>query len=181
MPDRNRRKNNRDEKKQHKLNGQIKGDEVRLVGDNVENGIVPLKDAMVLAKEMDMDLVLMNPTPTPVICKIMDYSKFLYESKKKPKQPKPKPMKEMRYRPNIDDHDYDFKLKHVTNFLEKGHKVKAYVFFRGREKAFIHKGEEILLKLAVDVEEVGKAENMPKLDGNKYTIILKPNSDKKKK
>jgi len=165
----------------HKLNDQIIGDEVRLVGDNVENGVITLSEAKSIAKAKEMDLVLINPNSEPVICKVMDYKKFLYEEKKKGGQPKPKPIKELRYRPNTDDHDFEFKLKHAKSFLDKGHKVKAYVMFRGRELSFKDKGEAILLRLSVELEGLGVPEALPKFEGRKCIMIFKPiNGDNKK-
>lgn len=158
----------------HRINEQIRDREVRLVGDNVENGIVPIAEARTLAESLDLDLVIINDKAVPAICKVIDYKKFLFETNKKPKGPKPKPMKEMRYTPNIGDSDFDFKLNHVTNFLEKGHKVKAYVFFKGREMTFRSKGEEILLRLSVAIEDIGVPEALPKFEGRKYIIIFKP-------
>jgi len=158
----------------HRINDQIRDREVRLVGDNVKNSIVPLAEAKELAEFYNLDLVLINDNPTPPICKIIDYKKFVFEANKKPKGPKPKPMKELRYTPNIGDNDFDFKLRHCISFLEKGHKVKAFVFFRGREMAFKDKGEAILLKLSVAIEDYGTPEGLPKFEGRKCTIIFKP-------
>lgn len=158
----------------HKINEQIRDREVRLVGDNVESAIVSIAEAREMAKSMELDLVLINDTAKPVICKIIDYGKFIFNTNKKTKQPKAKPMKEMRYTPNTDSHDFDFKLKHVRSFLDKGHKVKAYVFFKGREMSFKSKGEEILLRLSVEVEDIGIPEALPKFEGRKCIIIFKP-------
>jgi len=167
-------RNNRNFGRKHKINDQIRGQEVRVVGDNVENGIIPLADAKELATSMELDLVLINDSASPVICKIMDYGKFLFDTNKKPKQPKTKPMKEMRYTPNIGESDFEFKLRHVISFLEKGHKVKAFVFFRGREMAFRDKGEAILLRLSVAIEDYGIPEGLPRFEGRKCNIIFKP-------
>jgi len=166
----------REIQKKNKLNNQIRCSEVRLVGDNVDAGkVVTLEEAKELSMKLGLDLVLVNEKSEPYICKIMDYNKFLFDASKKPSQPKPKPIKEMRYTPNTDDHDFDFKLRHVKSFLSKGHKVKAFVFFKGRELDYKDKGEAMLLRLSVAVEGEGVPESMPKFEGRKCTIILKPN------
>ena len=134
-----------EEVRKHRINDQIRDKEVRLVGDNVESAVVSIGEARVKAESMELDLVLINEKARPAIAKIMDYGKFLFDAKKKPTQQKSKPMKEMRYTPNTDEHDFNFKLRHVETFLKKGHKVKAFVFFRGREMAFKNKGEDDLL------------------------------------
>jgi len=166
---------NRTTVRKHKINDQIRCREVRLVGEGVEAGkVVSLIEAKKMASDLELDLVLINDSTDPYICKVIDYSKFIFEQNKKPKQPKAKPMKEMRYTPNTDGHDFEFKLNHVRNFLTKGHKVKAFVFFRGREMAHKERGEAMLLKLSVEVEDVGVPEAMPKFEGRKCTVILKP-------
>ena len=170
-------RNNREFGRKDKINDQIRGQEVRLIGDNVENGVTPLGDAKELATTMGLDLVMINESASPPIVKIVDYKKYIFDSTKKKKGGnvnKPKPMKEMRYTPNIGDSDFNFKLRHVVNFLEKGHKVKAFVFFRGREMTFRDKGEQILLKLSVEIEDVGVPEGLPKFEGRKCMIIFKP-------
>ena len=158
----------------HKINDQIRDREVRLVGDNVESVIVTIEEARAKAESLELDLVVINDQARPAICRIMDYGKFIFDTNKKPKQPKVKPMKEMRYTPNIGESDFEFKLKHVRNFLEGGHKVKAFVFFRGREMTFKVKGEQILLRLSVEIEDIGVPEGMPKFEGKKCIIIFKP-------
>jgi translation initiation factor IF-3 len=158
----------------HRINDQIRDKEVRLVGDNVESAIVSIEVARGRADELELDLVLINDQAKPAIAKIMDYKKFIFESTKKVKTPKSKPMKEMRYTPNIGDNDFEFKLNHVKNFLERGHKVKAYVIFKGREMSFKTQGEEILLRLSVGIEDVGVPEGLPKFEGRKCIIIFKP-------
>lgn len=160
----------------NKINEEIKFNTVKLVGDNIDlaNDVVSISVARKMAEDAGMDLVLMSDKVKPVICKIMDYGKFQYnKSKNKPKN-KPKPMKEMRYTPNTDENDLSFKLNHVIKFLQKGHKVKAYVFFKGREMNYKELGQKILLDLLVQVEEYGVAENVPKFEGNKYTVIIRP-------
>jgi len=162
---------NKKGRKPHKMNDEIRHKTIRLAGDY--NGIIVSNSE---AKEMagDLDLVLISEQDGVGICKVMDYQKFLYEEKKKGGQPKPKPIKELRYRPNIDEHDFNFKLKHAKSFLAKGHKLKAYVMFRGREMSFKDKGEELLLKLSVELEGIGIPEALPKFEGRKCTIIFKP-------
>ena len=139
--------------------------EVRLVGDNVEPGIYNIKDAIRIADEQELDLVEISPSAVPPVCKVIDYSKFLYQLKKKDG-------------PQTDDHDYNFKLKHAQNFLSEGSKLKAYVFFKGRSIMFKEQGEVLLLRFANDLEEYGKVDQMPVLEGKRMTILMSP---KKKK
>lgn len=157
-------------------------DEVRLVGENVEPGIYKFKEALRIADEQELDLVEISPSAVPPVCKIIDYSKFLYQLKKKEKEQKAKAakiiVKEIRFGPQTDDHDYDFKLKHAINFLEEGSKLKAYVFFKGRSILFKEQGEVLLLRFANDLEEYGKVEQLPLLEGKRMIIMISP---KKKK
>lgn len=167
----------------HRINEKITGvPEVRLVGDNVEQGIYRIKDAIRIADEQNLDLVEISPTADPPVCKVVDYSKFLYQIKKKEKEQKAKAVKvtvkEIRFGPQTDDHDYDFKLKHAKEFLTEGSKLRAYVFFRGRSIMFKEQGEVLLLRFANDLEDYGKVEQMPVLEGKRMTIIMSP---KKKK
>jgi len=161
----------------NKINEEIKFKTVRLVGDNVDlpnDGVVSIEVARQMAEDMGLDLVLMSDKAKPAVCKLMDYGKYQYNmAKNKPKN-KVKPMKEMRYTPNTDVNDLKFKLNHVIKFLEKGHKVKAYVFFKGREMNYKEQGQKILLDLLVQVEKYGTPENVPKFEGNKYTVVIKP-------
>ncbi len=156
--------------------------EVRLVGDNVEPGIYNIKDAIRIADEQELDLVEISPSAVPPVCKVIDYSKFLYQLKKKEKEQKQKAakvvVKEIRFGPQTDDHDYNFKLKHAQNFLTEGSKLKAYVFFKGRSIMFKEQGEVLLLRFANDLEEYGKVDQMPVLEGKRMTILMSP---KKKK
>lgn len=149
---------------------------VRLVGDNVETGIFQLRDALALAQEQDLDLVEISPSANPPVCKIMDYKKFLYEQKKKQKEIKSKSakivVKEIRLGPNTDDHDFNFKLKHAIKFLQEGAKVKVDVFFKGRSIIYKDKGEYILLRFAQELEEYGKVERLPKLEGKRMIMII---------
>lgn len=164
---------------QHRINKYIRAQVVRLVGDNIDNpGIVSIEEAMKLADEMELDLVEISPNANPPVCKITDYQKFLYQQKKKQKELKAKStkivVKEIRFGPNTDEHDFNFKLKHAIKFLEEGAKVKAYVFFKGRSILFKDQGEVLLLKLATELEEYGKVEQMPKLEGKRMTMFFTP-------
>ena len=156
---------------------------VRVVGDNVpEVKVMPIRDALRLADEMELDLIEISPKADPPVCRIADYQKFLYQQKKKAKEIKAKSVKmvvkEIRFGPQTDDHDYNFKLRHAENFLKEGAKVKAYVFFRGRSIVFKEQGEILLLRFATDLEELAKVESMPKLEGKKMNMILAPKSKK---
>ena len=156
-----------------------------MVGDNVEVGIYPVRKALSIAEEQGLDLVEISPKADPPVCKILDYKKFLYDQKKKEKAIKSKTqkvtLKEIRFGPNTDDHDYEFKKKHAMNFLKDGNKLKAYVFFKGRSIIFKDQGQILLLRLAQDLEEYGKVEQLPKLEGKKMIMLMSPKSQKKKK
>lgn len=160
------------------VNERICAKEVRLVGDNVENGIYPIQQAQKIADDMELDLIEISPTAQPPVCKILDYSKFLYQQKKRLKEQKAKAtkvvVKEIRFGPQTDDHDYNFKLKHAQSFLQEGSKVKAYVFFKGRSILFKEQGEVLLLRFANDLEEYGKVEQMPVLEGKRMIIMISP-------
>ncbi len=166
----------------HKINEYITAPVVRLVGENIEVGIYNLRDAIDKAEALELDLVEISPTANPPVCRIIDYRKFLYELKKKQKEIKSKTakvvVKEIRLGPNTDDHDFNFKLKHAEKFLEEGAKVKVDVFFRGRSIVYKDQGEIILLKFAQALEEFGKVERLPKLEGKRMIMIVAP---KKKK
>jgi translation initiation factor IF-3 len=153
---------------------------VRLVGDNVEVGVYPIRKALDISKELELDLVEISPKAKPPVCKIIDYKKFLYEQKKRDKAMKAKAskvvVKEIRFGPNTDDHDYEFKKKHAEKFLKDGAKLKAYVFFKGRSIVYKDQGEILLLKLASELEELGKVEQMPKLEGKRMTMFIAPKS-----
>lgn len=148
------------------------------MGDNVEVGIYPISKALEIANEMDLDLVEISPKAEPPVCKIMDYKKFVYEQKKREKALKAKAakvvIKEIRFGPNTDDHDYEFKKKHAEKFLKDGAKLKAYVFFKGRSIIYKEQGQILLLRLAQDLEEVGKVEQMPKLEGKRMIMYIAP-------
>ncbi|TAF99205.1 MAG: translation initiation factor IF-3 [Cytophagia bacterium] len=161
-----------------RINGLIKVTQVRLVGDNVTPGVYSIEDALTLAKEQELDLVEIATTAVPPVCKIIDYSKFKYEHKKKQKEIKANSVKvvvkEIRFGPNTDDHDFNFKLNHAKNFLSEGCKIKAYVHFVGRTIVFKERGEELLLRFAQGLEEVGKVEQMPKLEGKRMFLLVNP-------
>ncbi|WP_296314035.1 translation initiation factor IF-3 [Winogradskyella sp. UBA3174] len=162
----------------HRINSKIRSEEVRLVGDNVEIGVYPVKEALSMADEQGLDLVEISPNATPPVCKVMDYKKFLYEQKKREKALKSKAtkviVKEIRFGPQTDDHDYEFKKKHAEKFLKDGAKLKAFVFFKGRSIVFKEQGQILLLKLAQDLEEYGKVEQMPKLEGKRMIMFIAP-------
>lgn len=156
---------------------------MRIVGDNVDQPLVlPIREAIKLADEMELDLIEISPKAEPPVCRIADYSKYLYQQKRKAKELKANQIKvtikEIRFGPQTDEHDYNFKLKHAENFLKEGSKVKAYVFFRGRSIVFKEQGEILLLRFATDLEEFAKVELLPKLDGKKMNMILSPKPKK---
>lgn len=158
---------------------------VRLVGDNIENpDVYPIKDAIKMADDLDLDLVEISPSANPPVCRITDYQKFLYQQKKKQKELKAKAtkivVKEIRFGPQTDEHDFNFKLKHAMKFLEDGAKVKAFVFFKGRSILFKEQGEILLLRFAQELEELGKVEQMPKLEGKRMTMFISPKALAKK-
>ncbi|MFI5219339.1 MAG: translation initiation factor IF-3 [Bacteroidia bacterium] len=169
---------------EHNINGRIKAPRVRLVGENIKSDIYSISDALKIAEDLGVDLVEIVPTADPPVCKVIEYKKFLYEKKKKEKELKSKTaksvLKEIRFGPNIDEHDFNFKLKHAIKFLEEGAKVKAFVIFRGREMAYKEQGEIILLKFAQALEEYGKVEMLPKLEGNRMFLHMVPLPKRKK-
>lgn len=166
----------------HKINNNISASEVRVVGEGVEQGVYPIRQALKMAEDQALDLVEISPNANPPVCKIIDYKKFLYEQKKRQKEMKAKAVKvvvkEIRFGPNTDDHDYEFKLKHAEKFIGEGAKVKAYVFFKGRSILFKDQGQILLLKLAQALEEIATVESMPKMEGKRMIMMLAP---KKKK
>lgn len=172
-------------KGQHRINEQIHSREVRVVGDDIEPKVYPLSQALKMAEDAGLDLVEISPTAVPPVCKIIDYSKFLYQLKRKQKEMKAKQVKvnvkEIRFGPQTDDHDYNFKLRHAMGFLQDGDKVKAYVFFKGRSILFKEQGEVLLLRFANDLEEYGKVEQMPVLEGKRMTIFISPKKGTGKK
>lgn len=158
---------------------------MRVVGDNVDQpGIYTLDEALRIAEQLELDLVEISPKADPPVCKVIDYQKFLYQQKKRQKEIKANTtkvvVKEIRFGPHTDEHDYNFKLKHAQKFLEDGAKVKAYVFFKGRTIVYKEDGEILLLRLAQDLEEYGKVEQLPRLEGKRMIIILAPKTIKKK-
>ncbi|PNE28804.1 translation initiation factor IF-3 [Tannerella sp. oral taxon 808] len=165
-------------KDQYRINDRIRVPEVRLVGDNVPNGVFPIEKALQIAESHEMDLVEISPSADPPVCRITDYQKFLYQQKKRQKEQKAKSVrivvKEIRFGPQTDDHDYNFKLRHAKEFLDEGAKVKAYVFFKGRSILFKEQGEVLLLRFANDLEEYAKLDQMPVLEGKRMTIMLSP-------
>ena len=165
-------------KDQYRTNEQIRAREVRLVGDNVEQGVFPTSEALKIARDQHLDLIEISPNAAPPVCKISDYQKFIYQQKKHQKEQKAKSVKivvkEIRFGPQTDDHDYNFKLKHAKSFLEEGAKVKAYVFFKGRSILFKEQGEVLLLRFANDLEDFAKVESLPSLEGKKMIIMLAP-------
>lgn len=176
--DRQKRGNDRNSKDPYRVNEWITAREVRLVGDNVEQGIYPIDKALRIANDLELDLIEISPNAVPPVCRILDYQKFLYQQRKRQKEQKQKAakvvVKEIRFGPQTDEHDYNFKLKHAQGFLKEGSKVKAYVFFRGRSILFKEQGEVLLLRFANDLEDLGKVEMMPVLEGKRMSIMLAP-------
>ncbi|MDD2584100.1 MAG: translation initiation factor IF-3 [Bacteroidales bacterium] len=162
-----------------RMNNDITNPTVRVVGDNIPNpGIFSTLEAIKMAESMELDLVEISPKADPPVCKIIDYQKFIYQQKKKAKEIKANTqkivIKEIRFGPNTDEHDFQFKLKHAKSFLEEGFKVKAFVFFKGRSILFADQGEKLLLRFAYELDEYGKAEQMPKLEGKRMIMMLSP-------
>lgn len=149
-----------------------------MVGENVKVDVYPVKEALKIAQDLGLDLVEISPNADPPVCKVTDYSKFKYEQKKKQKEIKAKAIKvvvkEIRFGPNTDEHDFNFKLKHAINFLQEGAKVKATVFFPGRTIVYKERGEILLLKFAQGLEEYGKVEQMPRLEGKRMSLFVQP-------
>lgn len=165
-------------KNPNRINDEIRVPEVRVVADGVEAKVYKIDEALKIADEQGLDLVEISPNAKPPVCKIIDYKKFLYQQKKKQKEIKDKAIKvvvkEIRFGPNTDEHDFNFKLNHAKKFLTEGSKVKAFVFFKGRSIVYKDRGEILLLKFAQELEEIGKVENMPKLEGKKMIMMLSP-------
>lgn len=162
---------------QYRVNEQIRAREVRIVNDGGST-VMPTRQALDMAREEGVDLVEISPNAQPPVCRIIDYSKFLYQQKKRAKELKAKQVKqevkEIRFGPQTDEHDYNFKLKHAKEFLEEGNKVRAYVFFRGRSILFKEQGEVLLLRFANDLEEYGKVDQLPSLEGKKMFLYMSP-------
>ena len=166
-------------KQQYRVNEQIRGvREVRIVGDDIASSVVSISTALQIAEQKGVDLVEISPNAEPPVCRLIDYSKFIYQQKKHQKEIKAKQVKvdvkEIRFGPQTDEHDYNFKLKHAQGFLSDGDKVKAYVFFKGRSILFKEQGEVLLLRFAADLEEYGKVESMPQLEGKRMIMFLAP-------
>lgn len=177
------RQQQRVQEPKYAINEKIRARQVRLVGENIQNpGVFALSEALKLADELELDLVEISPNADPPVCKIVDFQKFLYQQKKKQKEIKAKTtkvvVKEIRFGPNTDDHDYNFKLKHAISFLEDGSKVKAFVFFKGRSILYKEQGEILLLRFAQDLEEYGKVEQLPRLEGKRMIMTLSPKPKK---
>ncbi|MEE1005034.1 MAG: translation initiation factor IF-3 [Bacteroidaceae bacterium] len=165
-------------KQQYRVNEQIRVREVRIVGDDIESCVISISKALQMAEQRGVDLVEISPNAEPPVCRLIDYSKFIYQQKKHQKEIKAKQVKvdvkEIRFGPQTDDHDYNFKLKHAQGFLNDGDKVKAYVFFKGRSILFKEQGEVLLLRFAADLEEYAKVEQMPQLEGKRMIMFLAP-------
>ena len=165
-------------KQQYRVNEQIRVREVRIVGDGIESTVMPTRNALHLAEQKGVDLVEISPNAQPPVCRLIDYSKFLYQQKKHQKEMKAKQVKvdvkDIRFGPQTDDHDYEFKLKHAKGFLTDGDKVKAFVFFKGRSILFKEQGEVLLLRFAADLEDYGKVEQMPQLEGKRMIMFIAP-------
>ena len=170
-------RNDKKKENQYRVNEQIRAREVRVVSDG-ESSVMPLRQALDLARQEGVDLVEISPNAQPTVCRLIDYSKFLYQQKKRQKEMKAKQVKvevkEIRFGPQTGENDYNFKLKHAKEFLEEGNKVRAFVFFRGRSILFKEQGEVLLLRFANDLEEYGKVEQLPALEGKKMAIIMSP-------
>lgn len=175
---RNNRINNNKKEDLHRINEKIRVPQVRLVGENIEQGVYSTQEALRIADSQGLDLVEISPTADPPVCRITDYQKFLYQQKKKVKEQKAKTVKvvvkEIRFGPQTDDHDFKFKLKHAKSFLEEGFKVKAYVFFKGRSILFKEQGEVLLLRFATELEDYAKVDQLPQLEGKKMIIMMSP-------
>ncbi len=173
------------EEEPFKVNEKIYAREVRLVGENVEQGIYPLDEALKIARSLDLDLIEISPKANPPVCRVSEYSKFKYEFKKKQKELKSKQhktvIKEIRFGPNTDDHDFNFKLKHAISFLKDGAKVKAYVHFVGRTIVYKERGELLLLRFAEALDEYGKVEQLPKMEGKRMFLYMAPKNSNKGK
>ncbi len=172
------KKNDKRQQQRYRTNEQIWAAEVRIVGEGEDSIVVPTHKALQMAEAKGVDLVEISPNAVPPVCRLIDYSKFQYQQKKKQKEIRAKQVradvKEIRFGPQTDDHDYDFKLKHAKGFLTDGDRVKAYVFFRGRSILFKEQGEVLLLRFASDLEEYGKVESMPVLEGKRMTMFIAP-------
>ena len=165
------------------INMQIRAKEVRLIAEGIEPGVYSIQRALEIADEQELDLVEISPNAEPPVCKVIDYKKFLFERRKKAKEAKAnqikQDIKEIRFGPNTDDHDFEFKLKHAMKFLESGEKVRAYVHFKGRAIVYKQQGEILLLRFAQALEEWGRVEQLPKLEGKRMFMFIAPKASKK--
>jgi translation initiation factor IF-3 len=163
---------------EHKINRFIRAKEVRIVGENVTTGVFPIEEALKIAEGLELDLVEISPNAEPPVCRVVDYKKFLYEQKKKKKEQKQnqgkQEVKEIRFGPNTDEHDFEFKVKHAEKFLADGNKVRAFVLFRGRAIVYKERGEVLLLQFAQRLAEIGKVEQLPRLEGKKMFLLMSP-------
>ena len=164
---------------EHKINSYIRSHEVRLVGENVTPGIFTIGEALRISEDVGLDLVEISPNAEPPVCKVIDYQKFLYEQKKNKKRNTTQEVKEIRFGPNTDTHDFEFKVKHAEKFLTEGNKVRAYVFFKGRSIVYKERGEVLLLQFAQQLQELGKVEQLPRLEGKKMFLMMSPKSKTK--
>lgn len=168
----------------YRVNTQIRVPQVRIVGDGIESQVVSISKALQMADDMGVDLVEISPNAEPPVCRLIEFTKFIYQQKKHAKEVKAKQVKvevkEIRFGPQTDDHDYEFKLKHAKGFLSEGDKVKAYVFFKGRSILFKEQGEVLLLRFAQDLEDYGKVESMPTLDGKRMAMYIAPKKTQNK-
>ena len=178
MNDNKKHSSNHNSRDQHRINEAFTAREVRLTGDNVNQGIYPIQEALRIADRAGLDLVEIAAEANPPVCRVIDYQKFIYQKKKKLKEQKSNSVKvvikEIRFGPQTDDHDYNFKLKHARSFIGEGSKVKAYVFFRGRSILFKDQGEVLLLRFATDLEDIATVESMPSLEGKRMFMMLAP-------
>jgi translation initiation factor IF-3 len=165
-----------------RVNDRIRAHEVRVVDPKGNHGIYPVEEALRMAEEQELDLVEISPNAEPPVVKIMDYGKYRYELQKKEKEAKKKQhtieLKEIRFRPHTDTHDFNFKTKHAKGFLEQGHKVKAYVQFRGRDIIYKDHGMEVLARFIQELEDLAKIDQAPKMEGRRMTTILSPSKKK---
>jgi translation initiation factor IF-3 len=170
------------DKDKYRVNEEITAQQVRVVGENINQGVYSIQEAIKMAEELGLDLVEISPSAVPPVCKITDYQKFLYQQKKKQKEIKAKTakivLKEIRFGPNTDEHDFNFKVKHAQKFLQEGAKVKAFVFFKGRSIVHQDHGKILLLKFAQELEDFGKLDQMPQLEGKRMIIFLSPKKPK---
>lgn len=178
MDNRNNRNQRVVKKELHRINERVTSPMVRLVGEGVTQGIYTISEALKIASNAGLDLVEISPNANPPVCRVIDYGKFLYEQKRNQPKPQKNVIKEIKLTPHTDDHDINFKKNHAIKFLESGAKVKVTVFFKGRAIAYKDQGEILLLRFAQELEEYGKPEHMPLLEGKNMRITLAPKKNK---